>query len=471
MSGVIFYTQAYNAEKTLGRAVESILNQTRGDFLYYIFDDGSTDGTSEMIKDYERSDSRIIAQLCDINHKQTPERIQPFITFLSSFLDSDDRDGYWAMLDADDEYKPEFIERMMAFIEKNDLDIAACGSDNLIAQTGGLVNKKVVDSDLLLLRDSEFSGRFPEYHWFMRTIWGKLYSLSSLRKCSFENVRGLEYGSDTLFATEAFRNAGRIGILAGTLHRYYISPTSVSYIFDSSRIASDQKLDNAAREFLTEKCGVIDDANNDFLQGAYFVATMDTLEVILKSQIGAVDKISGLHSIFTSEQTSRLIAWKGFGDNKQQLRGIVSDWLFMQQDKLLEPGVTEQVIEILAALGSDIGRLMNRSPLLDGMPEGAVVFLRFAVAAVLRGDLRTALDEVFRLAEGDIPGEFAEDYLVFAQNVSAALEYADGWVFFKKQLAAWLVEQKRFDEARILVMELNEILTDDDDLRDIEKLL
>ena len=38
-------TFAYNAEKTLERAVDSILNQTYADFTYYLMDHGSTDGT------------------------------------------------------------------------------------------------------------------------------------------------------------------------------------------------------------------------------------------------------------------------------------------------------------------------------------------------------------------------------------------------------------------------------------------
>jgi glycosyltransferase involved in cell wall biosynthesis len=50
MRQVVFFTQAYNAEKTLRRAVDSILAQTYTNFVYYIVDNGSTDGTGEMIQ-------------------------------------------------------------------------------------------------------------------------------------------------------------------------------------------------------------------------------------------------------------------------------------------------------------------------------------------------------------------------------------------------------------------------------------
>ena len=38
-------TCAYNAEKTLKRAIDSILQQTYQDFEYHILENGSSDGT------------------------------------------------------------------------------------------------------------------------------------------------------------------------------------------------------------------------------------------------------------------------------------------------------------------------------------------------------------------------------------------------------------------------------------------
>ena len=43
-------TCAYNAEKTLQRAVDSVLNQTYQDFEYHILDNGSQDSTGELLR-------------------------------------------------------------------------------------------------------------------------------------------------------------------------------------------------------------------------------------------------------------------------------------------------------------------------------------------------------------------------------------------------------------------------------------
>lgn len=49
----------YNRETFLPRAIESILNQTYTDFEFIIVDDGSTDNSIQIIKEYAQKDKRI----------------------------------------------------------------------------------------------------------------------------------------------------------------------------------------------------------------------------------------------------------------------------------------------------------------------------------------------------------------------------------------------------------------------------
>ena len=50
----------HNGEKTLPRAIDSILNQTLADFELIICDDCSTDATIKVIKSYTEKDNRVI---------------------------------------------------------------------------------------------------------------------------------------------------------------------------------------------------------------------------------------------------------------------------------------------------------------------------------------------------------------------------------------------------------------------------
>ena len=50
----------YNTEKYIGRCIESILNQSYKELEVIVINDGSSDGSAEIIRKYAEDDSRII---------------------------------------------------------------------------------------------------------------------------------------------------------------------------------------------------------------------------------------------------------------------------------------------------------------------------------------------------------------------------------------------------------------------------
>ncbi len=54
---------AYNAERYISQAIESILAQTFGEFELLIVDDGSTDRTAEVVRSF--NDPRIVLMSCN----------------------------------------------------------------------------------------------------------------------------------------------------------------------------------------------------------------------------------------------------------------------------------------------------------------------------------------------------------------------------------------------------------------------
>jgi glycosyltransferase involved in cell wall biosynthesis len=88
----------YNNVKEVGRGVHSVLAQTDQDFELIIVNDGSTDGSEKIVEEFEDARIRVIHQP---NAGVSAARNRGV---------AESRNGLVAFLDADDEWKPDFLE-------------------------------------------------------------------------------------------------------------------------------------------------------------------------------------------------------------------------------------------------------------------------------------------------------------------------------------------------------------------------
>jgi len=227
MSKIIIYTQAYNAGETLSVAMDSVLNQTYSDFVYIVLDNGSTDNTADIISEYAQRDKRVVARYESINDKYRYTNIA--LEYAGMY-----EDGWMAMLDADDEYYPDFLEKMLAFVIEKELDIAMCCTC-AFQESGEYLGRIPVISHNIIMDESGLTEHFHLYSKYL-FYWGKFFSFSVLRKCLFENVKKVFVGNDAVFTIEAFGYAQRIGILNENLHRYNFSSNSRSTQYNPKRV-------------------------------------------------------------------------------------------------------------------------------------------------------------------------------------------------------------------------------------------
>lgn len=133
---------AFNSEKYVAIAIQSILNQTYTNFELIIYEDGSSDGTRKVIEEFR--DPKIVKLFSDVNLGVVAAR--------NAILDIA-RGEYIALMDADDIAHPRRLEKQLSQILKNNLDI--CGSSQFILnQKSGKIKKsqdKFTDSDLRAL--------------------------------------------------------------------------------------------------------------------------------------------------------------------------------------------------------------------------------------------------------------------------------------------------------------------------------
>jgi glycosyltransferase involved in cell wall biosynthesis len=106
----------YNGEKYLAESLEALLGQTYEDFELIISDNASTDGTADICRRYERSDSRIryFRQGCNIgsvgNH---------------NFVFREARGELFKWAAADDLYARDLLARCVALLDEHPLAVLA----------------------------------------------------------------------------------------------------------------------------------------------------------------------------------------------------------------------------------------------------------------------------------------------------------------------------------------------------------
>lgn len=102
---------AYNAERFVAQAVESILAQTLDDFEFIIIDDGSSDRTHEILQRYAARDARIRL----VSRPNTGRGVAPTRNDLLHMA----RGEFLALMDADDIAVPQRLEWQLAFLREN----------------------------------------------------------------------------------------------------------------------------------------------------------------------------------------------------------------------------------------------------------------------------------------------------------------------------------------------------------------
>lgn len=186
---------AYNAERYLPEAIDSILTQTYTDFELIIINDGSTDSTKEIINSY--SDPRIVY----IENEQN----SGICVTLNKGIDAA-RGRYIARMDSDDIALPERLRTQVQYMDANP-HIGALGSDieifgegikpyifhqlhspeecaaglifnSCFAHPSVIIRKSVLDRNNLRYKD-EFRGLEDYELWWQIAKYSKLNNLKT----------------------------------------------------------------------------------------------------------------------------------------------------------------------------------------------------------------------------------------------------------------------------------------------------
>lgn len=157
---------AYNAERFIGQAIESVISQTFKDWELIIVDDCSTDATATIVQEMAASDARILHVQNKCNRGVARTRNRGIDVCRGEFI---------AMLDSDDYWEPEKLGKQLDLVSSERADIAYC-SYAIVDEQG---NKRA--SDFIVPSISTFESTLIQSTMSCSTVLIRRSSLGALR--------------------------------------------------------------------------------------------------------------------------------------------------------------------------------------------------------------------------------------------------------------------------------------------------
>ncbi len=205
---------AYNAEKTISKAIQSVLEQSYKDFELIIVNDGSTDSTEDIVLSWSLRDSRI-KNISISNGGVSNARNIALSNSSGEFV---------AFIDADDEMEAGFIEKMINKMS-DECDLVCCGY-NIISNTGEYLFGLEVDEGKYDLRNYYKGIELLQEQKLFNWLCNKLFRLSIIKENDILLDPAVKMGEDFLFVVDYITNMkGLLYCIPNKLYRYTLSPT------------------------------------------------------------------------------------------------------------------------------------------------------------------------------------------------------------------------------------------------------
>ena len=217
----------YNAEIFLRKSLDSLVNQTLKDIEIVIVNDGSTDSSESICREYAAKDHRI--RLISKNNGGLASARQAALEASTG--------QFFCACDADDWVEPDMYEKLYKKAVETGADIVMCdywseyGNGRHVESHYQYDVSKVED----FLNDA-LNGRFP------CQVWNKMYKRDIFEKYKIMWEPGINLGEDFLLMLKFFQHPVKVACISDALYHYRREMGGPSYTNNISLKTFQQSL-------------------------------------------------------------------------------------------------------------------------------------------------------------------------------------------------------------------------------------
>lgn len=208
---------AYNCEKYIEKCLSSLLCQTYKNINIIIANDGSTDGTTKILRKFKDKYNNIFT-FSKPNEKS--------ISKTRNFLLKKIKSNYFTFFDADDYAEPTYIEELKSLLDAYDADISMCGKSRHNERKNKNLTKENKNLNCLyFFSQEEAIAEMLSSNLYNGTVYCKLFKTSQLKDITFDE--NIHYGEDLDFCYKIFKNANKFVLSNKKLYHYIIRKGSI----------------------------------------------------------------------------------------------------------------------------------------------------------------------------------------------------------------------------------------------------
>ena len=199
----------YNAERYLRRCLDSVMEQTYADMEVLLMNDGSTDGSLAICREYEEKDLRF-RTIDKENTGVSDTRNQAMLLARGTYLQ---------FLDSDDWLTPDATESLAEAARADDCDLVV--ADFYRVNGKRYVEKKHIKKTHVMTRE-EFAMEMAEdpADFYYGVMWNKLYRKSILLEHQIQCDTSMNWCEDFVLNLQMIRHAERFRALQKPIYYY-----------------------------------------------------------------------------------------------------------------------------------------------------------------------------------------------------------------------------------------------------------
>ena len=248
---------AYNVERYISRCLDSILGQSCHDIEIVVVDDGSSDGTGTILKDYAGRDQRVRV----VSHPENKGTLQARKTAINA-----SKGKYIMFVDGDDTLKPYACERLLDEARRQDADFVVAGYD-VVYPDGTVSSEKNV-----LNYGSSSSGliRSMVFNECTRYLWARLFEKKLFTDHPLRESRRIVFGEDQLLSYHSALHVRKAVSIDVSVYDYYQYQASLTGM-ERGKIAKSFKdrvlVNSLSLDLLSaQERDVVDKAESDIIR-------------------------------------------------------------------------------------------------------------------------------------------------------------------------------------------------------------